>query len=56
MNKLLKKQVHESPLKKKFLAEQLGIAQSQLSQVLKGDKFLDTAKETKLKQLLKMVS
>lgn len=56
MNGLLKKQVNESPLKKKFLAKELGIAQSSFSQVLKGEMFLDPEKEIKLKHLLKMVS
>ena len=56
MNGLLKKQVNESPLKKKFIADQLKIKPSQLSQVLSGARFLEPAQEVQLKEILKMVS
>lgn len=56
MNDNLKSQVNKSPLKKKFIAQQIGIHPGVLSMCLKGERFLDTDKEEKLREVLKKVS
>lgn len=48
----LKQQIEKSGLKKKYIAKCLGVQQSVISMVLKGDRFLPPDKETKLMQLL----
>lgn len=56
MNEELKSQINKSPLKKKFIAKQIGVHPGVLSMCLKGERHLDTDKEEKLKEVLKMVS
>lgn len=56
MNDNLKSQVNKSPLKKKFIAQQIGIHPGVLSMCLKGDRFLNPDKEKQLKELLEKVS
>lgn len=52
MNKDLKNKINQSPLKKRYIATQIGINPSVLSMCIKGDRFLSPDKEEKLKSLL----
>lgn len=56
MNNDLKQKVHNSPLKKKFIAQRIGVSPSVLSMCLKGERHLDTDKEAKLKEVLNIAS
>lgn len=56
MNNDLKQKIHNSPLKKKFIAEHIGVNPTVLSMCLKGERHLDTDKEDKLKKLLEKTS
>lgn len=56
MNQELKSQVNNSPLKKKFIAQKIGVHPGTLSMCLKGERHLDADKEEKLKEVLKSVS
>ena len=56
MNESLKKEIHNSGLKKKYIAEQLNIHPTILSMCIRGDRFLNQEKEKQLKELLEKVS
>lgn len=55
MNQNLKEKVHNSPLKKKYIAEKIGVVPTVLSMCLKGERHLSTHQEEKLKKLLEVV-
>lgn len=54
MNNNLKQQVHNSPLKKKYIAEKIGVVPTVLSMCLKGERHLNPVQEEKLKELLRI--
>lgn len=56
MNGTLKEEINNSPLKKKYIAQQIGVNPTVLSLCIRGDRTLSPDREQKLKELLKKVS
>jgi hypothetical protein len=56
MNESLIKEIHNSGLKKKYIAKQLSIHPTMLSLCIRGDRFLNPDKEKQLKELLEKAS
>jgi len=56
MEESLRKDIDNSPLKKKYIAKHIGVNPTVFSLCLKGERHLNPDKEKQLKDLLKKVS